>query len=29
MNIRHLEGCITLDTVGFNVKDVNAEFPTT
>ena len=29
MNIRYLEECIMLDTVGFNVQDVNAEFPTT
>ena len=29
MHIHHLEGCVTLDTVGFDVKDVNAEFPTT
>jgi hypothetical protein len=29
MNIRHLEKCVMLDTIGFTVKDVNAELPTT
>ncbi|MBC8726597.1 hypothetical protein F6X37_35385 [Paraburkholderia sp. 31.1] len=28
MNIGHLEECITLDTVGFSVEDVNADLPT-
>ncbi|WP_186103870.1 hypothetical protein [Burkholderia gladioli] len=28
-NIRHLEECVMLDTVGFNVDDVNADLPTT
>jgi hypothetical protein len=29
MNIHNLEECVMLDTVGFNVHDVNAELPTT
>lgn len=29
MNIRHLEECVMLDTVGFNVEDVSAALPTT